>query len=211
MDHFEIAFSLTLPVSSPSFPFSFLQFPLYLPIKLNDILSFNIFVTTCSQMCNIEGPGSIDQQQQKKSQIVRSSATPIFNKIWVKLHVFKFHMIVKDLFVPLNLFHLPPFFLVWSLLSSSSCFHLSLLLSFLTSFFYVTSFFPYFFLSLLTSYFPYIPYFFLSFFTSLIYLPTYSLFDLLIHLRPPIHLLFLRCRTSRYLLLLITVAQFEYR
>ena len=125
-------------------------------------------------MCNIEGPGSIDQQQQKKSQIVRSSATPIFNKIWVKLHVFKFHMIVKDLFVPLNLFHLPPFFLVWSLLSSSSCFHLSLLLSFLTSFFYVTSFFPYFFLSLLTSYFPYFPYFFLSFF-YVTYLFTYFL------------------------------------
>ena len=83
LDHLKISFSLTLPVSSPSFPFSFLQFPLYLPIKLNDILSFNIFVTTCSQMCNIEGPGSIDQQQQKKSQIVRSSATPIFNKNWV--------------------------------------------------------------------------------------------------------------------------------
>ena len=107
-----MSFSLTLPVSSPSFPFSFLHFPLYLPIELNDILSFNFFLTTCSQMCNIEGPGSIDQQQQKKSQIVRSSATPIFNKIWVKLHVSKFYMTAKIFFVSLNIFYWPPFFLV---------------------------------------------------------------------------------------------------
>ena len=133
-------------------------------------------------MCNIEGPGSLDQQQHKKSQIVRSSATPIFNKNWVWFRLIRLSQ--NKMLHCFNNFFVP-----------------SLLLSFLASLFQSSFFF------LISFSLIFILFFFLTY--LLIYFLSFLLF-LLIYLSPflPPFLppFFLRCRTSRCSLLLITVA-----